>query len=167
MSEPWPPPGRGEDAAPGSGPPPGYGPPPGSGLGPPPGYPPPYGPPPGYGPPYGPPPGYPPPYGPPPGYPPPPYGYGSPQTEGTAIAALVLAIASFVICPVVPAIVALVLAQSAKRNIEAARGQRSGHGLVTAARIIAWINIGLAVLVVFLIVLIATLGTHASSTGSY
>ncbi len=94
-----------------------YGPPPEPGQ---PGYGQPgYGPPPGYGqsPGYSPPPGY----GPPPGYSPPPgYGYGypaPPSTEGNAIAALILAIASFLVCPVIPAIIALVLAGSAKRNI--------------------------------------------------
>jgi Domain of unknown function (DUF4190) len=95
---------------------------------------------------------YPPPpqqgYGPPPqqGYgQPPPYGQGQrpPQTEGTAITALVLSIASFVICPVIPAIVALFLVGSAKRKIETSGGALTGEGLVTAAKIVSWVNLGL------------------------
>jgi hypothetical protein len=60
-----------------------------------------------------------------------------------AIGALVCAIASFVLCPVVPAVAALVLAQHARNRIDDAMGRLGGTGLVTAARIIAWINLGI------------------------
>ena len=169
MTEPpGPPPGEPPGPPP---PPPGsvWPPPPGSAW--PPGPPPPP-PPSAYG--YGqPPPGYgqpPPGYGqPPPGYPPyQPYPfYGPPrQTEGLAIAALVLAIASFVVCPVIPAVVALILAASAKRNIELSGGAREGLGLVTAARAIAWINVGLAVVAIAVIVIVAIANSGSSSTTS-
>ena len=128
---------------------------------------PPYGPPPesgqpGYGQPgYG-QPGYGQPgYGQPPGYSPPPgYGYGypaPPATEGNAIAALILAIASFLVCPIIPAIIALVLAGSAKRNILASGGAKQGLGMVTAAKIVAWANI----VVVTLFVIVAIIGVVA------
>ncbi len=122
-----------------------------------------------------PPPGPPPNWGPPPP-PPPPYGYGPPpqqgpqyryarpqQTEGTAITALVLSIASFMLwwlfgLGVILAIVALALSPSAKRKIEASGGALTGAGLVTAARIIAWINIGLTALVVLILVIVAVAG---------
>lgn len=83
---------------------------------------------------------------------PPAYGGWLPpqQTSGTAIAALVLAIGSFVVLPVVPAIIALVLARSAGSDIDSSGGRVSGSGLVTAARIVAWINLGLSALVVLL-----------------
>lgn len=96
-------------------------------------------------------------YGPPPpwGYaPPPPYGYMPPtpqtRTEGLAIAALVLSIASFLLIGpgVVMAIVALALCPQAKRAIEASGGALTGEGIVTAATVIAWVNVGLVVLVV-------------------
>lgn len=109
-------------------------PPPGAGA------PPPYAPPPpGYGaaPGYG-------PYGPPP----------TPQTDSKAIAVLVLAVCSFVVFPVIPAIVALVLAPGASRDIAASGGRRTGEGLVRAGRIVAWINLVLAVGFVLMIVLI-------------
>ncbi|HEY0399041.1 MAG TPA: hypothetical protein VGF00_11670 [Acidimicrobiia bacterium] len=67
------------------------------------------------------------------------------RTDGAAIAALVLAIASFVICPVIPAIVALVVASTARRNIAASGGAVQGLGLCQAATIVAWVNIGLFV----------------------
>lgn len=93
---------------------------------PPPGYPPP-----GYAPSGYPPPGYPP-------YPGPTYGR---QTEGMAVGALICAIGAYVVCPVVLAVVALVLAQNARNHIDAAGGRLTGAGLVTAARVIAWLHL--------------------------
>jgi hypothetical protein len=64
------------------------------------------------------------------------------RTSTNAIIALVLSIVSWVICPVIPAIVALILAQQGAKEIAAAPDRVSGTGLVTAARWISWINIG-------------------------
>jgi hypothetical protein len=104
--------------------------------------------------PYGGQPGYGPPYGAPPGY-----GYGypaGPQADGTATAALVIAIVGFFICPPVGAIVALVMANSAQRRIEASEGRLSGLELAKAARIIAIIELALtAVLILGGVLLIA------------
>ena len=49
------------------------------------------------------------------------------------------------------AIVALVLASQAKRAIQASGGATSGEGLVTAAQVIAWVHLALAVLFVIFI----------------
>ena len=65
----------------------------------------------------------------------------APPNDGTAVAALVLAILAWVVCPVVLAIVAVVLAGNAQRTIEASAGALGGRGLVTAARVVAWANI--------------------------
>lgn len=65
----------------------------------------------------------------------------APPNDGTAVAALVVAILAWVVCPVVLAIVAVALAGNAQRAIEASAGARSGRGLVTAARVVAWANI--------------------------
>jgi hypothetical protein len=126
---------------------------------------------PGYGQPYGPPPGYGQPgYG-QPGYGQPvPAGYGypgyaPPSTDGNAVAALILAIASFVVCPLITAIIALVLAGSAKRSILASGGAKQGLGMVTGARIIAWANIAIVILVV-LVLIIAVVAVRHSSGGS-
>ena len=152
-----------EDRPQGSPPPGGPPPPPGYG-GPPPGY---AAPPPGY---TAPPPGYPPPgYGPPPGYPQPPAyggqpGWGQPQwgpvpqTSTRAVVALILAIGSFVVCPLVPAVIALVLAAQARDEIAASGGRIGGEGLVTASRVVAWINIGLCLLAVAVIALVIGIG---------
>ena len=74
--------------------------------------------------------------------PPPAYG-PAPQTSTNAIAALVLSIVAWVICPIIPAIIAVVFASKADKEIAASNGWVTGGGLVTAAKIVAWINIGL------------------------
>jgi hypothetical protein len=91
-------------------------------------------------------------YGAPPGY-----GYGAPQTDGKAIGALICAIASFVVCPFVTAIVGLILAGQSARSIAASGGRLTGEGMVTAARVISWINIALSVLfLVFVLIAVAS-----------
>jgi len=85
-----------------------------------------------------------------------PYGHDGPpvqQTESRAIVALVLAILSFVVFPVIPAVVALVLARGAQEAIDLSAGRLTGSGLVTAARVLSWINLGLAAGVLVLMVL--------------
>lgn len=84
----------------------------------------------------------------PPGYPqaaayaPAPAYRPSPPTSTNAIVGLILAVVSWVICPVIPAIVALVLARLSSQEIERSNGAIDGAGLNTATRIISWINIG-------------------------
>jgi hypothetical protein len=69
--------------------------------------------------------------------------YGLPRTDGTAVAALIVSIVSWVMCPIIAAVVALVLAHAAGHKIDASGGRLTGEGLVRAAQIIAWIQIGL------------------------
>jgi hypothetical protein len=113
-------------------------------------------------------------YAPPPGPPPqqPQWGppqapgmsaYTPPRTEGTAIAALILAIASWAICPIIAAIVALVLAHVAGNKIDASGGRLTGTGVVRAAQIVAWIHIGLVTLVM-VGVAIALVASDSSSS---
>src|SRR5215211_3813724 len=105
------------------------------------------------------------PYGGQPGYGPsgygtqPGYGYGypaGPPTDSSATAALVIAIVGFFICPPVGAVVALVMANSAEKRIEASEGRLGGLELARAARIIAIVELVLtAVLIVGGILLVA------------
>ncbi len=113
-----------------------------------------YAPPPGYA---APPPGY---YGPPPGY------YG-PTTSGRATAVLICGIASLVLLfsciGFIPAIVALVLARGAQREIEESGGRLVGLSQLRAGRICSWITIAITALaivglVVFIIIGVATGG---------
>ena len=108
-------------------------------------------PPPGYG---QPPPGYgQPPYGAPPGY-----GYGypaGPQNDSTATAALVIAVVGFFICAPVGAVVALVMANSAEKRIEASEGRLGGLEQARAARIIAIVELALTAVLILVGVLVA------------
>jgi hypothetical protein len=91
-----------------------------------------------------------------------PGGYPVPQNSNDAVVALVAAIASWVICPIVPSIVALVYAGRARRAILASGGALTGSGMVTAARVLAWVHLVLAaVLLVVLVVLIAAVGVRS------
>jgi len=120
-------------------------------------------------------------WGPPPPYPPPsypggpsqppypPYGYVPQKSNGKATAALVCSILNFVLCPVVLAIVGLVLANQASREIRASGGTQSGEGIANAARIISIIGIalgGVGLVAVVAILAISFLGTTSSSTFS-
>ena len=154
-----PPPGGPQKAPPSSGSQPEYGAPAG------------YGSPPGYGPP-------PPTYGQPPAYGPP-AGYGTPQPgwgpQGTpppndtkAILALVMAIGSYVLIPLVLAVVALVLASMSSRDIQASGGRLGGSGLVTAAKVLAWINIALCVIALaFLLLVFGVLASVMGTTAEF
>lgn len=127
-------------------------------------------PPPGYGGGYGTPPGFGPPpgYGAQPGYGAPPAGYGgyygSPPNEGKAVGALICAILSWFACPLILAIVALVLANQSTTEIRNSGGRLGGEGMNTAARVIAWLNIGLSALFIAFFVFAAL---AASNTTNY
>jgi hypothetical protein len=79
---------------------------------------------------------------------------GAPRTDTRAAVALVLAIVSFVLLPLVPAVVALVLAARSRRDIAASGGRLTGEGLAQAARVLAWINLVLCVLAVVAVVVL-------------
>ncbi|MFI0431890.1 MAG: DUF4190 domain-containing protein [Candidatus Nanopelagicales bacterium] len=87
----------------------------------------------------------------------------APQTNNNAIVALVLALVSYVVCPVISAIVALVFAHKASKEIKASNGWQTGSGMVLAARILAWVNIGLSILGV--LIFIAMITIFAASGG--
>ena len=105
-----------------------------------------------------------------------PYGqtgqYGYPvapaQTEGTAIGALIASILAWMFCPVIPAVVALVMIPGAKRKIAESQGRLTGEGLLTAAKWVAWINIVFYGLLAVLLIVLIVVGTIAdtSSTSS-
>ncbi|HSH60740.1 MAG TPA: hypothetical protein VK988_14105 [Acidimicrobiales bacterium] len=85
------------------------------------------------------------------------------QTEGTAIAALVLAILSFVVCPLLPALLALDLAGRADQKITDSAGTLTGEQLTKAARVVAGANIGLCMLFLAVLAIGAIPGGGARS----
>jgi hypothetical protein len=66
----------------------------------------------------------------------------SQPTSSNSIVALVLSIMSWVVCPVIFAIIALVFANKADKEITANQGNMGGGSLVLASKIVSWINIG-------------------------
>jgi hypothetical protein len=100
-----------------------------------------------------------------PGYGQPGYGYPpGPHTEGLATAALVIAIVGFFICLPIGAVVALVMANSATRRIEASGGRLTGLDQARAARIIAIVEL---VLVGILVVVGAVIAVSTNSSPTY
>jgi len=79
-----------------------------------------------------------------------------------AVAALVVAIAGFFVCAPVGAIVALVLANSAKQRIEASGGRLSGLEQARAARVIAIIELVLTAIVVVVLAVGAVIAVNTS-----
>ncbi len=93
-------------------------------------------------------------------YPPPP-GAHVPETSGKAIAAMVLSIVGLVTCFVL-GIVGIILGHSALTDIRASAGQIGGDGMAKAGIIIGWINVGLAVIGVFAMIVIILIGLATS-----
>lgn len=91
------------------------------------------------------------------------------RTSGTAIAALILSISSWVICPIIPAIIALVLAAQADREVAESNGAVTAAGLTTTAKIVSWVNIGVGaaavVLGVFMLTVVLAAGGFAAMWG--
>jgi Domain of unknown function (DUF4190) len=85
------------------------------------------------------------------------------ETETGAIVALVLAILSWVLCPVLMAIPALVVGSNARAKIRSFPERFTGMGMVKAAMALAWANIGLFVGGAILIGVIAIVSAAAGS----
>lgn len=115
------------------------------------GQPPDHGHPPDYEQPTGPPPGYGQPE-PPPGYGQP-YPYPHPKQDDKALAALIVAIAGWFVCPFVLHIVGLVLANQSLQAIRESNGWLTGEGMANAARIISIVGIVLGAVLIALLVL--------------
>lgn len=108
------------------------------------------------------------------GYPAP-YGLPVPPatpTSGKATTVLVLGVASLLLmfmCGIglVTAIVALVMAPGAKREIHQSEGRLTGLGMVQGGVVCSWITIGLVVLVAAVLVLGLAVGRSLGSFDSY
>jgi hypothetical protein len=113
---------------------------------------------------------FPPPSTPPPPSPYPPYGAPSPygsipptqQTNGLAIASLVVSIGSVVLCCGLPGIVGAILGHVARKQIRE-QGQ-AGEGMALGGIIVGWIAFGLSMaLVIFYVVAVVVLGVWGDS----
>ena len=93
--------------------------------------------------------------------------YGTPpQTSSKAVTVLILGIVSLVLCPVVPGIIAVVMAGAAMREIRESGGRYTGEGLVNAGRIISIISFVVYALgVMFFFVIVAFVGEVGDEFG--
>lgn len=98
---------------------------------------------------------------------------GVPRTSGKATAVLILGIVSLVLlCAalaflplgVIPAIIALVMASGAKREINASGGALTGLGAVKAGVICSWVTIGLTIAGMVLLVALIMMGAATESS---
>lgn len=106
------------------------------------------------------------PYGPPPA-PPGQYGYGVPYwgatvTNTQAIWALVVALASMVMCPF-GGIIAVILGHSARNQIRASNGRETGDGLALSALVIGWLEVALVVIAIFVIFVLILVGNQTKN----
>lgn len=85
------------------------------------------------------------------------------NSNGKAIASLVLAIFSIVSCPIVCSIIALILGYQARNEIAASRGWQTGESLAKAGIIIAWIGIAFYVLLIIVIAIVAAASSSSFS----
>ncbi len=86
---------------------------------------------------------------------------GARRTEGTAVASLVLGIAGFIICPLIPSILAIVFGNQAQRKI-AQDPSLEGEGMAKAGVILGWIGVALVVVGILFIVIVAASGGFAT-----
>jgi hypothetical protein len=76
----------------------------------------------------------------------------------------VLGIVSFVFCPVVSAVAAIITGSRAKKAIDRSAGTKSGRGLAIAGQVLGWTNL---VISAFVAVLIGVLVSFATNHSSY
>jgi hypothetical protein len=87
----------------------------------------------------------------PPGYPGYGVGYGGPyppqaaKNEPLSVWSLVLGIISYVVCPLVAAIPAIITGGRAKKAIDRSGGMKTGRGMAQAGQILGWINVVLSI----------------------
>jgi hypothetical protein len=76
----------------------------------------------------------------------------APPTPGNAIASLILGIVSIVLCPIITAVIGLILGYQSKREIDNSGGRLGGRGVALGGIITSWI--GLAIYTPILILII-------------
>ncbi len=91
----------------------------------------------------------------------------TPSASSNSIVALVLSICSWVVFPIVFAVIALVFASKAEQEIAASNGSVGGGAFVTASKIVSWINIGFYAALVILGLLALLLFTILGVSGNY
>jgi hypothetical protein len=91
-------------------------------------------------------------YTPPPPPPPGAGGYAAPQTNQKALWSMILGILGVVCCGIFAGIPALILGNSAKKEIAASGGAQTGDGMAKAGVILGWISIAFSILGIIFVI---------------
>ena len=83
-------------------------------------------------------------------------------TNAKSIAALICGIGSFLVCPGVLGVVAVILGNSARDEISASAGTQEGEGMAKAGVILGWISIALVVVALLVVLIALIIGAVAS-----
>jgi len=78
------------------------------------------------------------------------------QTNSLAIVSLIAGIVSYFLLPVIGAVTAIITGGIAKRQIRESAGRMKGKGMANWGILLGWINVGLGLVVVCIIVLVVT-----------
>jgi hypothetical protein len=91
-------------------------------------------------------------YTPPPPPPPGAGGYAAPQTNQKALWSMILGILGIVCCGIFAGIPALILGNSAKKEIASSGGAQTGDGMAKAGVILGWISIAFSILGIIFVI---------------
>jgi hypothetical protein len=81
-----------------------------------------------------------------------PAGYTPPQNSGKATGSLIAGILSFVVCPLVLSIVAIILGTQAQSEIRMSGGRLTGEGMAQAGVILGWVSLAITAVVIVVFV---------------
>lgn len=84
-------------------------------------------------------------------------------TANEAIWSLILGIGSFFLCGIFMGIPAIILGNNAKKKISQSGGQYGGEGMATAGIVLGWIQVGLTIVGVVILLIILAAGGFAAS----
>ena len=90
--------------------------------------------------------------------------YPVPQNSGKATTSMVLGIVGIVACGLFAGIPAIILGKQAQREIDASNGWLTGRGMATAGIVMGWIEVGIAILAVLIVIVVFALGATIRST---
>ena len=94
-----------------------------------------------------------------------PYGPYTPQTNGLAVASMVLGIVGIVVVPLIGSILALVFGYQAHGQIRDSHGRQSGGGYATAGIVLGWVGIALGILMIIAFVSLFSVASQAFPEG--
>jgi hypothetical protein len=100
-----------------------------------------------------------------PGMPPPGYApMARRQTDGMAVAALIMGIGGFFICPIVFGVLAVIFGYMGRGNIQKSGGVLEGDSFCTAGIILGFIQIGITLFFIILWVIIAIIAATSNAS---